>query len=44
MWAAEPHLESRKRIGMQVFAFLIVMAGLLYFTKKKVWREVDGHA
>jgi len=36
-WAAEPHLEARKRIGFQVFIFLIVFAGLLYFTKKKVW-------
>jgi len=41
MWTAEPHLEARKRIGFQVFIFLIVLAGLLYFTKKKVWREVE---
>ena len=39
MWAAEPHMEARKRIGMQVLIFLIVFAGLLYFTKKKVWAE-----
>jgi ubiquinol-cytochrome c reductase cytochrome b/c1 subunit len=37
MWAAEPHMETRKRIGFQVMLFLIVFAGLLYFTKKKVW-------
>jgi ubiquinol-cytochrome c reductase cytochrome c1 subunit len=37
MWAAEPHLEARKRIGFQVIVFLIVFAGLAYFTKKKVW-------
>jgi ubiquinol-cytochrome c reductase cytochrome b/c1 subunit len=43
MWAAEPHLEARKRIGMQVFIFLVVFAGLLYFVKKKVWREVETH-
>ena len=43
MWAAEPHLEQRKRIGLQVFVFLIVLAGLLYFTKKKVWRAVELH-
>jgi cytochrome c1 len=40
MWAAEPHLDQRKRVGMQVFIFLIVLAGLLYFTKKKVWHAV----
>jgi cytochrome c1 len=43
MWTAEPHLEQRKRVGMQVFIFLVVLAGLLYFTKKKVWREVELH-
>jgi ubiquinol-cytochrome c reductase cytochrome b/c1 subunit len=41
MWAAEPHMEQRKRIGFQVMIFLLVFAGLLYFTKKKVW--ADAH-
>jgi cytochrome c1 len=40
MWAAEPHLDARKRIGFQVIIFLIVLSGLLYFTKKKVWSAV----
>ncbi len=40
MWAAEPHLMARKRIGFQVIVFLIVLSGLLYFTKKKVWSAV----
>ncbi len=37
MWVAEPHLEARKRLGFQVMIFLVIFAGLLYFTKKKVW-------
>jgi ubiquinol-cytochrome c reductase cytochrome b/c1 subunit len=41
MWTAEPHLEARKRLGLQVMVFLIILAGLLYFTKKKVW--ADAH-
>ncbi len=40
VWAAEPHMEQRKRIGLQVMLFLIVLSGLLYFTKKKVWSAV----
>jgi cytochrome c1 len=40
VWAAEPHLVQRKRIGFQVMFFLIVLAGLMYFTKKKVWSAV----
>ena len=41
MWAAEPHMEARKRIGFQVMIFLIVLSILMYFTKKKVW--ADAH-
>jgi ubiquinol-cytochrome c reductase cytochrome b/c1 subunit len=37
MWTAEPHLEARKRLGLQVMVFLIIFAFLMYFTKKKVW-------
>jgi ubiquinol-cytochrome c reductase cytochrome b/c1 subunit len=40
MWAAEPTLDARKRLGFQVMLFLIVLTGLLYFTKKKVWHDV----
>ena len=40
MWVAEPHLVARKRIGGQVMIFLIIFAGLMYFTKKKVWSAV----
>jgi cytochrome c1 len=43
MWAAEPHLEARKRVGLQVMIFLLLFAGLVYFTKKKVWRDVQLH-
>ena len=43
VWMAEPHLEQRKRIGLQVMIFLVLFAGLLYYTKKKVWsRMPDG--
>lgn len=44
MWAAEPHLDQRKRMGFQVLAFLLVFAGLLYFTKKRIWSRVEAHA
>ena len=40
MWAAEPTLDARKRLGFQVMVFLIVFTGLLYFTKKRVWHAV----
>jgi len=44
MWTAEPHMMARKRLGLQVMIFLLVLTGLLYFTKKKVWKQVEHHA
>jgi ubiquinol-cytochrome c reductase cytochrome b/c1 subunit len=41
MWASEPKLDERKELGFQVMIFLIVFTGLLYFTKKKIWHEVE---
>ena len=39
-WASDPALADRKKMGLRVMIFLIVMAGLLYFTKKRVWRDL----
>ncbi len=40
MWAAEPHLAERKQTGFSVLAFLIILGGLVYVTKKRVWADV----
>jgi ubiquinol-cytochrome c reductase cytochrome c1 subunit len=40
MWAAEPHLEDRKKTGFRVIIFLLLFAGLMYMTKRKVWADV----
>jgi len=40
MWAAEPHLEARKKTGFRVVIFLLLFAGLMYLTKRKVWADV----
>ena len=37
-WSADPHMEQRKRLGIVVLAFLLVLAGLLYLAYKQVWR------
>ncbi|SFK69260.1 cytochrome c1 [Methylorubrum salsuginis] len=41
-WAAEPHMMARKALGLRVILFLIVLAGLLYYVKKQVWKKVGG--
>lgn len=38
-WAAEPHMEERKRMGVQVMIFLAVFAGIMLAAKRRIWRE-----
>jgi cytochrome c1 len=40
MWAAEPKLEVRKQTGLSVVMFLVVLAGLLYLSKRMLWAKV----
>ena len=38
-WASEPKLEERHRVGFEVMAFLVLLAGLLFLTYRKVWKD-----
>jgi ubiquinol-cytochrome c reductase cytochrome c1 subunit len=40
MWAAEPHLEARKKTGFSVMIFLALFGALVYLTKRKVWSDM----
>lgn len=40
MFAAEPHLEDRKRTGFRAMIFLIVFAGLVWIVKRRIWADV----
>ena len=44
MWAAEPKLEERKRLGFRVLIFLIVYAGMLLLVKKTIWSRAKAKA
>ena len=39
-WAAEPTLEARHRMGFKVILFLIVLTGLLYAAKRRIWSRI----
>ena len=39
-WAAEPELEQRRQMGVRIILFLIVLGGLTYAVKRKVWADV----
>jgi ubiquinol-cytochrome c reductase cytochrome c1 subunit len=40
MWAAEPKLEVRKRIGVAAVFFLSIFLVLSYMAKRRVWADV----
>ena len=37
VWAGDPHLEARHKMGFKVFFYLIILLTLVYFSKQKVW-------
>jgi ubiquinol-cytochrome c reductase cytochrome c1 subunit len=39
-WSAEPELEDRKRLGIKAILFLLVLTGLLFALKRRVWSDV----
>jgi ubiquinol-cytochrome c reductase cytochrome c1 subunit len=39
-WAAEPKLEERKGMGVKVLLFLVVLTGLTFALKRKIWADV----
>ena len=38
-WTSEPHLEDRKKTGVRVILFMLVLAGLLFMVKRSVWAD-----
>ena len=40
MWAAEPKLEIRKRIGVAAVFFLSIFLVLSYFAKRRIWADI----
>lgn len=39
-WTAEPKLEERKGMGLKAMIFLIILTGLFYATKRKIWSDM----
>jgi ubiquinol-cytochrome c reductase cytochrome c1 subunit len=42
MWAAEPHLEARHRMGFKAILYLIILTILVYFSMKKIWSRIES--
>ena len=41
MWAAEPHLESRHKMGFKAILYLIILTILVYFSMKRIWSRIE---
>jgi ubiquinol-cytochrome c reductase cytochrome c1 subunit len=41
-WAAEPHMEERKKLGLAVMLYLLLFTGVLYASYRMIWRKI-GH-
>ena len=41
MWAAEPHLETRHRMGFKAIVYLIILTILVYFSMKRIWSRIE---
>ena len=39
-WAAEPEMEQRRQMGIRVVLFLLILGGLTYAVKRRVWADV----
>lgn len=39
MWAAEPKMEERKSLGFVTLIYLVILAGLLYWSYRKIWSD-----
>ena len=39
-WTAQPHLEDRRRMGVRVLIYLVLLLGLVFVVKRKVWANV----
>jgi ubiquinol-cytochrome c reductase cytochrome c1 subunit len=40
-WAGEPKQEHRKSLGLAVMAYLLILAVLLWFSYKQIWRKIE---
>ena len=40
-WAGDPKMEVRKEIGLATMVYLFILAVLLWFSYKRIWRKVE---
>lgn len=38
-WVAEPEMEERKRLGLKVMGFLVILTVVFFFANERIWRH-----
>ena len=41
-WTAEPHLETRHKMGVKVIIFLTIFTLLVYLSMRRIWSRIDS--
>jgi ubiquinol-cytochrome c reductase cytochrome c1 subunit len=41
VWAAEPNLDQRHRMGFKVILFMVIATGVFYAGKRKIWSRIE---
>lgn len=40
-WASEPKMQQRKALGFMTLAYLLILAGVLYWSYRSIWAKVE---
>ena len=40
-WVSNPELAERKKMGVRIVLFLVLMTGITYAVKRQIWADVD---
>ena len=40
-WASDPHQVERKQVGFSVIIYLLLLAGIVFASYKRIWRRVE---
>ena len=41
VWAAEPELEDRKKLGIKVILFFVIFGTVIFLLKRNLWKDVN---
>ena len=40
-WASDPHQTERKQMGFSVIIYLLILAGIVYASYRRIWRRIE---